>query len=202
MKNNKAEEKKTKKAGEEPECGADPQVQAAEAAPSETEQQKKQAEDYYNQLLRLQADFENYRKRVEKEKPELMKWGKAEILLKLLPLYDLLLSAHDHINTAREGGGSDEVLKGLEMIFKEFSKVFEAEGIRPMDPVGKPYDPMASEILGVVDGTDENDGLVLEEFQKGFYYGDKILRPARVKIAKKKPEPAPQPEEKPAEEGQ
>ena len=123
---------------------------------------------------------------------------------RLLPLYDLLLSAHNHINSARDGGGSDDVLKGLEMIFKEFSKVFEAEGLRQMEPVGKPYDPMASEILGVVEGTDENDGLVTEELQKGFYYGDKILRPARVKIAKKKAEPAPQPEpepeQKPAEE--
>jgi molecular chaperone GrpE len=76
--------------------------------------------------------------------------------------------------------------------------------------VGKPYDPMACEILGVVDGTDENDGLVTEELQKGFYYGDKILRPARVKIAKKKAVPAPEPEppqedkpeeDKPEEEG-
>jgi len=79
--------------------------------------------------------------------------------------------------------------------------VFEAEGIRPMEPLGKPYDPMASEILGVTEGTDENDGLVTEELQKGFWYGDKILRPARVKIAKKKAASAgaePEPE-RPAE---
>ena len=205
MKNHKPEEKKVKKA-EEPDCVCGAEAQAMEAASGELEKQKKQSEDYYNQLLRLQADFENYRKRVEKERPELIKYGKADILIRLLPLYDLLLAAHNHINSAREGGGSEDVLKGLEMIFKEFSKVFEAEGLRPMEPVGKPYDPMASEILGVVDGTDENDGLVVEELQKGFFYGDKILRPARVKIAKKKAEPAPEPapeqEEKPAEEGQ
>jgi molecular chaperone GrpE len=199
MKNHKPEEKKAKKAEElEVACGAE--AQAAEAAGGELEKQKKQAEDYYNQLLRLQADFENYRKRVEKEKPELIKYGKADILARLLPLYDLLLAAHNHVNSAKDGGNSDDVLKGLEMIFKEFSKVFEAEGLRPMEPVGKPYDPMASEILGLVDGTDENDGLVVEELQKGFYYGEKILRPARVKIAKKKAEPAP-PQEKPAEDG-
>ncbi len=204
MKNHKSEEKKVKSAGA-PECVPGPETQA-EAAAGELEKQKKQAEDYYGQLLRLQADFENYRKRMEKEKPELIKYGKADILIRLLPLYDLLLSAHNHINSAREGGGSDDVLKGLEMIFKEFSKVFEAEGLRPMEPVGKPYDPMASEILGIVEGTDENDGLVTEELQKGFYYGEKILRPARVKIAKKKaapaPEPAPEQEEKPSAEGQ
>ena len=202
MKNHKAEEKKTKKAEDaECACGAEAQMEARQ---DELEKQKKQSEDYYNQLLRLQADFENYRKRVEKEKPELIKYGKADILIRLLPLYDLLLSAHNHVSGAKDGGNSDDVLKGLEMIFKEFSKVFEAEGLRQMEPVGKPYDPMASEILGVVEGTEENDGLVVEELQKGFFYGDKILRPARVKIAKKKAEPAPEPvpeqEAKPAEE--
>ena len=199
MKNHKSEEKKVKKA-EELDCVCGAEAQAMESAAGELEKQKKQAEDYYGQLLRLQADFENYRKRVEKEKPELIKYGKADILIRLLPLYDLLLSAHNHINSARDGGGSDDVLKGLEMIFKEFSKVFEAEGLRPMEPVGKPYDPMASEILGVVEGTDENDGLGTEELQKGFYYGEKILRPARVKIARKKAEPAPQPEQEPEPE--
>ncbi len=200
MKNHHKAEEKKEKAEEKIECVCGEEAKAAEAAGSELEAQKKRAEDYYNQLLRLQADFENYRKRVEKEKPELIKYGKADILMRLLPLYDLLLAAHSHVTGAMEGGSGDEVLKGLEMIFKEFSKVFEAEGIRPMEPVGKPYDPMASEILGVVDGTDENDGLVTEELQKGFYYGDKILRPARVKIAKKKAAPAPQPAEKPAED--
>lgn len=201
MKNHKAEDRKPGDKAEEPSCEAE--AQAVDMAGVELEKQKVQAADYYNQLLRLQADFENYRKRMEKDRPELIKWGKAEILLRLLPLYDMLLSAHAHINTARENGGGDETLKGLEMIFKEFSKVFDAEGLRAMDPVGKPYDAMASEILGVVDGTEENDGFVVEELQKGFYYGDKILRPARVKIARKKAAPAPLPaEEKPAvEEG-
>jgi len=202
MKNHKADEKKTKAAAEETECVCGAEAVAAEAATDELSKQKKQAEDYYSQLLRLQADFENYRKRVEKERPGLINYGKAEILMKLLPLYDLLLAAHTHINNAKDGAGSGDVLKGLEMIFKEFSKVFEAEGIRPVETVGKPYDPMASEILGVVDGTDENDGLVVEELQKGFHYGDKILRPARVKIAKKKPVPEPPAEEKPAEKSE
>ena len=201
MKNHKEEHKHKEEAKPEAvDCVCGEEAPKVEAAAGELEKQAKQCADYYNQLLRLQADFENYRKRVEKEKPELIKWGKAEILMKLMPLYDLLLAAHLHINNNKHGGNSGDVLKGLEMIFKEFTKVFEGEGIRPMEPVGKPYDPMASEILGVVDGNEENDGLVTEELQKGFYYGDKILRPARVKIAKKKAAPAPQAEEKPAAE--
>ena len=187
MKNHKGEEKKAKVpvVPEEIECVCGP----AQPAEGELEKQKALAEGYYNQLLRLQADFENYRKRLEKEKPDLIRWGKAEILLKLLPLYDMLLAAHAHINTARENGGGGETLKGLEMIFREFSRVFEAEGLRAMEPVGKPYDPMASEILGVVEGGEESDGLVVEELQKGFYFGEKILRPARVKIVRGKPLP-------------
>ena len=82
----------------------------------------------------------------------------------------------------------ENTIKGLQMIFKEFDKIFEAEGVRPMDPVGKPYDPMATEILGMADGTEENDGLVAEELQKGFYFGEKILRPARVRVYRKKAE--------------
>ena len=167
---------------------------------------EKKEPDYYTQLLGLKADFENYRKRIEKEKPEFVKFGKAEILLRLLPLYDMLTQAHLHVAKMQAGGEQaatqvQDVVKGLEMIFKEFNKVFEAEGIRPMDVVGKPYDPMASEIMGIEDGTAENDGFVTAEFQKGFYYGDKILRPSRVKIAKAKaPAPeTPAPEKK--EEG-
>lgn len=195
MKNHKGEDKKEKTVVPPPtlDCVCGPEAAAAEG---ELEAQKKLAADYYNQLLRLQADFENYRKRLDKEKPELIRWGKAEMLLQLLPLYDQVLAAHAHINQAREKDSKDETLKGLDMIFKEFSRVFEAEGVRAIEPVGKPYDPMAAEILGVVDGDEANDGLVAEELQKGFYYRDKILRPARVKIVKKKAPVGPEAEEK------
>jgi len=180
----------------------------AEAGHKAAASGEKAAPDYYTQLLCLKADFENYRKRIEKERPEFVKFGKAEILLRLLPLYDLLVQAHLHVVKLQtqgkdEPGQTQEIVKGLEMIFKEFNKVFEGEGIRPMEVVGKPYDPMASEIIGIDEGDAENDGLVTAEFQKGFYYGSKVLRPAKVKIAKAKvqaPEaPAP---EKTEEEGQ
>lgn len=187
-------------------CGDDlkdlkPEAPKKAAAPSADAvvADAKEPKEYYAQLVQLKADFENYRKRMEKERPSLISWGKAEAILKFLPLYDLLLAAHQHMGKLQDGAGTkqvEDVVKGLEMIFKEFSKVFEEEGIRPMEPVGKPYDPMATEILGVVDGDDTNDGLVTEELQKGFYYGDNVLRPARVKIAKKK---APPPEKETGE---
>lgn len=202
MENNKSRKKQQEEAKAPvngvPKNGAAgaPQAAAASAAVSDADK----AKDYYDQLLRLQADFANYRKRVEKEKPELIGFGKAQLLMALLPLYDLLMTAHQHVCDAKgcaagEPARIEEVVKGLEMIFREFSKVFEAEGIRPMELVGRPYDPMACEIIGMDEGDDKNDGLVTEEFQKGFFYGDKILRPARVKIAKKKAAAPAAPEE-------
>jgi len=180
-----AEEKSGETAACREAATAQPKETAGAEMEKELEKQTGLAKEYYDQLLRSRAEFENYRKRVEREKPELIKYGKAEMLMKLLPLYDMLLSANGHL-CALKGSCSNDVVKGLEMIFKEFEKVFECEGLRPMCPVGKPYDPMACEILGVVDGDDSNDGLVVEELQKGFFFGDKILRPARVKIARRK----------------
>lgn len=165
---------------------------------------ERKAGDYYDQLLRLKADFENYRKRNEKEKPELIKWGKYELILKIFPLYDMLISAHNHVINMDVGKCSkeqiDSLIKGLDMVFAEFSKSFEAEGIRPMELLNKPYDPMLCEIIGIVEGDEKNDGLVVEEFQKGYMIESKVLRPAKVKIAKKKTAEQPPAEEK-KEEG-
>ncbi|MCX5783515.1 MAG: nucleotide exchange factor GrpE [Elusimicrobia bacterium] len=148
------------------------------------------AEQYYEQMVRLKAEFENYRKRIEKEKPEFIRWGKTEMLIKLLPLYDVILKAHDQLNKimadkAACEGPTGELCKGLEIIFKEFSKLFESENVKSMESLGKPYDPMSHEVLGVVEGDDSNDGIVVDEIQKGFTCGDKMIRPARVRIAKK-----------------
>ena len=178
-------------------CGEDLKAAAGQGAAAGP--QEKVAPDYYGQLVQLKADFENYRKRMEKERPSLIAWGKSEIILKFLPICDLLLAAHQHVGRLQGGGGAgqmEEVVRGIEMIFKEFSKIFDQEGIRPMETVGRPYDPMATEILSVVEGDESNDGLVTEELQKGYYYGDKVLRPARVKIAKKK---TPQQDQAPSE---
>jgi len=180
---------------------AEPQAEEV-AAPEPQAVQEQQAApvskeaEYYDQLVRLKADFENYRKRVEKEKPELIAWGKAQVTLKMLPLYDVIIHAKAELDkiTAQDeaacSGATKEVCRGLDMIFKEFEKFFAGENIRPMESVGKPYDPMHHEVLAVVEGQDDNDGHVIQEVQKGFMCGEKVLRPAKVCIARKK-----QPEE-------
>ncbi len=156
---------------------------------AELDKQTKLAKEYYSQLLASKAEFENYRKRVERERPGLIQYGKAELLAKFLPMYDLMMSAGKHLESVKSPEMTN-IATGLKMVFKEIGRIFDSEGMRPMDPVGKPYDPMATEIIGIIDGDESNDGLVVEELQKGFYLGDKILRTAKVKIARRKAEPA------------
>ncbi|HVC08961.1 MAG TPA: nucleotide exchange factor GrpE [Elusimicrobiota bacterium] len=135
--------------------------------------------DYFRQLLSLKAEFENYRKRVDREKPEIYKMGRAQILLKLLPIYDLLQKAHGQIQAAH---ADSDLARGMEGIFKEFEKIFKEEGVAAMDAVGKPYDPLRHEVLGAVE-SQSPEGTVLDVLQAGFTLHDKVLRPARVRIS-------------------
>jgi len=152
------------------------------------EAQQISAADLYRQLLTVKADFENYRKRVDREKPEWVKLGEAGILARLLPLYDVLLQAHEQVLKASGGDGasSKELIAGLELLFKEFTKMFESEGVKIIETVGKPYDYDRHEVLGSVETNDQPEGTVVEELQKGFTFQGKVLRPARVRIAKPK----------------
>lgn len=137
--------------------------------------------DYYRQLLLLKAEFENFRKRVDREKPELFRLGKAELLLRLLPIYDLMLEAHKEVQAAHT---DTPLAKGMEGIFKEFEKIFKEEGVLAMAPAGKPYDAGSHEVVGTVARADCEDGVVVDVLQNGFMLQDKVLRTAKVRIAR------------------
>lgn len=138
--------------------------------------------DYYGQLLRLKAEFENYRKRVDREKPEWTRYGRAEVLAKLLPLHDVLRHAHEEV---RSGHADSPLAKGMEAIFKEFEKIFKDEGVTMLEPVGKPFDPHYHEALGFVDKPGVEEGAVADVLQVGFLLGEKVLRAAKVRLQKK-----------------
>ncbi len=137
--------------------------------------------DYYNQLLRLKAEFENYRKRVDREKPEWHKLGAAGVLSKLLPLYDLLRHAHQDV---KAGHADTPLAKGMEAIFREYEKLFKEEGVTQMDPLGKAFDPHYHEAFGFVHKTGFDEGAVADVLQAGFLLGDKVLRTAKVRLQK------------------
>jgi molecular chaperone GrpE len=146
---------------------------------------EEEAKQLLDQLIRLKAEFENYRKRVDREKPELVRLGKSALIERLLPLYDVLAAAHLQVARAAEGepASSAELTRGLELIFKEFAKLFEAEGVSAMECVGKPYDFDRHEAMGQVETDQAPEGTVVEELQRGYTFGGKTLRHAKVRVA-------------------
>lgn len=144
-----------------------------------------------DQLIRMKAEFENFRKRADRDRPALIRHGQDGVLIGLLPLYDSLLSAHEQVQAHAQAGeeteaSTSEIIRGLDLMFKEFTKFFENEGIALMDAVGEPYNVDRHEVLGQVETDEYEDGTVVEVLQRGYLLRDRTLRAAKVRIAKKK----------------
>jgi molecular chaperone GrpE len=136
------------------------------------------AKKYYDQILRLQADFENYRKRSEKEKKDYLDWGKEKILLRQVGISDVLQQA---LRSAKSGNNIESVIAGLEMINKEFSKVLKEEGVEEIQC--ETFDPNTCEALEYVE-SEKEDGRVLEVYQRGYKINGRLARVAKVRVAK------------------
>jgi len=160
---------------------AEDEAAAEAASPAESPAAPSTEPDYYGQLLRLKAEFENYRKRVDREKPEWFKQGRAEVTAKLLPLYDLVRHAHEEVRT---GHADTPLAKGMEAIFREYDKLFKEEGVTEVNPLGKAFDPHYHEAFGFVDKPGFEEGSVADVLQSGFLLGDKVLRTAKVRLQK------------------
>ncbi|MBW2980366.1 nucleotide exchange factor GrpE [Candidatus Woesearchaeota archaeon] len=147
---------------------------------SETSQKEK-IKELTETLQRLQAEFENYKKRVDKEKAEFVKYSKHELIAKLLPILDSFKLA------IKNGKNNPDFFKGIELIFSQFYSALEAEGLRPIEALGKKFDPYKHEVL-MQETSDKEEDIVLEELQKGYMLNDKVLRHSKVKVSKKKEE--------------
>ncbi len=138
--------------------------------------------DYYEQLLRLRADFENYRKRVEREKAAQRAWAKEEILVKQISLLDIMTQA---LTAAKNTRDIEGVLVGLEMIIKEFEKMLAEEGVTAVAADGS-FNPAVHEAVETLEDASLPDGGIKEVMSKGYMMGERLIRPARVKIVKNK----------------
>lgn len=146
------------------------------------DEQKKNATEYYDQLLRLKAEFENYRKRVEKEKLDLVKFGQEDVLLKLLPFIDNVDRA---LQAAREHDNHKTILEGLVMIEKEFRNFLKQQGVEPIKTHKEKLDPSLHHVVCQEESADREDDDILEEIQKGYNFKGKVIRPSLVKVARK-----------------
>ncbi|MGH9904235.1 MAG: nucleotide exchange factor GrpE [Pyrinomonadaceae bacterium] len=158
------------------------------ATRAELKRVESEVADLKDRLARRQADFENYRKRTERERAETNERATAEIAAKLLPVLDNLKRALD-AEASVESSESDEFrhfLSGVDLIFKQLSGVLEALGVKPITAVGERFDPNIHEAV-VSESTDDYEpDTVMQEIIRGYRLGDKLIRPALVKVAVRK----------------
>lgn len=142
---------------------------------------KKEAEENYQRYLRAQADLDNFRRRARQEKEEFAKYASAKLLEQLLPVVDNFERA---LEAAKNNdGASSSFMKGVEMIFRQLEQVLQQEGLQAMETVGQPFNPEFQQAIMQVDSEEYEEGIVVEEVQKGYMLKDKVLRPAMVKVS-------------------
>ena len=134
-----------------------------------------------DRYLRLYAEFENYRKRVSKEKEELINYGNESLLYELLPAIDHLELALKHASRDSDNG----VVQGVEITLKELQRTLEKFGLRRIESTGKQFDPAVHHAMAQVEREDMDEKMVAEEFRAGYLYRDKVLRPSLVAVSVK-----------------
>lgn len=138
------------------------------------------AKDYLDHLKRLQADFENYKKREEKRRKEFLEFANQELLSKLLVVVDNLERA---IESAQNTTNVEAIKEGIDKILKEFHQILNQEGVKPINSIGNKFNPFQHEAMSVVETDQFPEDTITEELRKGYYFKSKVLRPAMVKVA-------------------
>ncbi|MDI6738047.1 MAG: nucleotide exchange factor GrpE [Nanoarchaeota archaeon] len=183
MKSKQAENKENHAEAKGPSEGNKP-VEAMEAS-EVAEARKEPIQDYIEQLQRLQAEFENFKKREEREKERHRDFAKAGLLLKLLNLNDDFERTLAVLENEKcvPNDKSCVIKEGIGMIAHHLKKVLAEEGVQPISCVGQKLDPFRHEVL-VQEKADREEGIVLEELQKGYLFKGNVLRTAKVKVCK------------------
>jgi molecular chaperone GrpE len=147
------------------------------AETTELERLQEQLRTEHEMYLRALADFENYRRRVERESARTARDGKREIILSLLEVLDGFDRAFQH------AGKNQASFEGLQAIYRKLLTVLQAQGIAPFDSVGQTFDPALHEAIAAVKANGHPSGVVVDDVQRGYRWGDEVVRPARVRVA-------------------
>lgn len=157
----------------------DDDMPAATEQDTAVEALRREKEALQDRLLRTAAEFDNYRKRVERERRELSEYAGADILTGLLPVVDDLERA-----LQSSGGDADSFRRGVELIHKQMLDLLARRGVRTIEAVGTQFDPRYHEAVIHETSQDHPEGEVMAELRKGYTLGDRLLRAAAVKVAK------------------
>jgi molecular chaperone GrpE len=144
------------------------------------EEKTQEAESYYDRLLRLQADYENYKKRTQKEKAEQAKYANENLITKLFVVLDDLDRA---MASARNDGADGRILEGIELIWDKLRDILDKAGLEEIATVGQEFDPNYHEAVMTAPAKENEDNMIVEELQKGYTLSGKVIRPAKVVVA-------------------
>ena len=153
----------------------------AAAADEALAQLQKERDAYKEQFLRAVADFDNYRKRIERERRELSEYAASDVLLELLPIIDNFERALQ----APATGDTEAFKRGIELIHKQMLDLLRKRGVTHIDAQGADFDPNVHQAVIHEPSDEHREGEVMEELQRGYKLGDRLLRPAMVKVAKR-----------------
>lgn len=148
------------------------------SAPSETEKLKSERDALLDRLARLQAEFDNARKRAVREQQDFREFAAADVIRNILPTMDSFERA------LKAGGDSSDFRSGVELIYRQLQDALQKAGVQPIAAVGQAFDPRLHEAIEMVDTTAVPDHQVMEELQRGYKYKERMLRPAMVKVAR------------------
>ena len=146
------------------------------------EREKERADEYLNRLKYLQADFENYQKRVKREQEELVKRGSEQLIVKLLSVVDDLERA---IEAGKNSSDKEALVSGVEMVLKELQATLAEEGLSQIEAVGKPLNPELHEAIATVETDQYPENIIVRVLRKGYSLNGKVIRPSMVEVAKK-----------------
>ncbi len=147
----------------------------------ELEEARKEAEEYLNRLRYLQADFENYRKRVQREREEMKRTASERVVAQLLEVLDNFERA---LESGKRARGKRALLEGMQLIYAQLRGILEREGLKEI-PCDGVLDPYYHEAIAVEEKQDCEDGEILEVLQKGYTLNGKVIRYAKVKVARR-----------------
>jgi molecular chaperone GrpE len=149
-------------------------------APGDIETLKRERDDYYDRLLRKTAEFENYRRRTDRQRAELSQQIAGDVLETLLPIVD----DFERALQAEAGPEADTYRKGVELIYKQLQDLLARRGVTVIEAVGQPFDPRFHQAITHESSPGKAEDEVIEEVRRGYMLGDRLLRPAMVKVAK------------------
>ena len=158
----------------------DSRIETAAATDDELTRITRERDDYYDRLLRKAAEFDNYRKRVERDRRDYTEWAAADLLTELLKILD----DFDRALKADAPPEAEPYRTGVELIHRQLTELLRKRGVTPIEALGTEFDPNLHQAVSYEESPGASEGEVVAEFAKGYRLGERLLRPALVKVAK------------------